>query len=106
MNKKFVAVFYDPQNGGVFTNSSTPFSLAGASHALEVRHCRGDLILGRIVLAGSNQATSEARRTECKRWVLNREPQEGDIFQLYDINMKLRYGVLVCVGESRGRYDN
>jgi len=38
--KKYVACFYDAQHGGMFTNSSTPFSLAGASHALEVRHSR------------------------------------------------------------------
>jgi hypothetical protein len=105
-SKKYVACFYDAQHGGMFTNSSTPFSLAGASHALEVRHCRGDLTLGRIILAGSNEATTDARRRECERWVTNRNPQEGDVFQLYDVNMKVRYGVILCVGEKRGRYDN
>jgi len=106
MKKKFVACFYDGKYGGMFTNSSEPFSLAGAAHALEIRHCRGDLTLGRIVLAGSNEANKPARRKEAESWVRNRMPDEGDIFQLIDVNMKLRYGLILCVGESRGRYDN
>jgi hypothetical protein len=106
MNKKFVACFYDGKYGGMLTNSSEPFSLAGAAHALEIVHCRGDLTLGRITLAGSNVASRPERRKAAEVWVRGRTPIEGDVFHLVDVNMKLRYGIILCVGEKRGRYDN
>jgi hypothetical protein len=105
--KRFVSVFWGgKQNGGMFCNSNDAFSVAGAAHALTIRHCRRGLVLGEITLAGQNEAPKAVRRKSAKDWIESRPCVEGDIFHLIDINQKLRYGMIICVGESRGKYDN
>lgn len=97
--KKYISVFWaGSNNGGMFTNSTDAFSVAGAAHALRIRHCRGDMVLKEIILAGRNQATKPQRSAECKAWVEAQEAKAGDIFQLIDVNQDLRYGVILCVG--------
>jgi hypothetical protein len=100
MTKRYISAFWaGSNNGGMFTNSNTPFSVAGASHALRIRHCRGDMVLKEKLLGGRNQATKPERTKECQAWVEMQNPKVGDIFQLIDHNQDFRYGVIVCVGE-------
>lgn len=107
MSKKFVSVFWGGKdNGGMFSNSTTPFSISGAAHALRIRHFRKNMFLGEIILAGQNEATKAVRARETQKWVESRDHQAGDIFQLIDVNQGLRYGMILCVGEKRGQYDS
>lgn len=107
MDKKYIAVFWGGADyGGLFSNSTTPFSITSAAHAVELRHCRGDLTLSRIVLGGRNEATNPNRAKEAKAWILMQNPDIGDVIQVIDVNQKLRYGLILCVGEKRGFYDN
>lgn len=107
MSKRFVSCFWGGKDkGGMFSNSNTPFSIASAAHAVELRHTRKGMFLKRIILAGRNEATKPQRIAEAEAWVKLQNPQEGDIFQVIDVNQSLRYGLIVCVGEMRGRYDN
>lgn len=107
MSKRFISVFWAGSGkGGLFTNSNTPFSIASAAHAVELHHCRRGLVLNRIVLGGNNEADKPARIKETQAWIELQNPQEGDIFFVIDVNQRVRYGVITCVGEARGRYDH
>jgi hypothetical protein len=107
MPKKYVSVFWGTvENGGIFTNSTTPFSIAGAAHAVRLRHCRANLVLGEVVFGGQNQATKPERVKAATGWIDRQDPLPGDIIQVIDVNQGIRYAVIVCVGEKRGRYDN
>lgn len=103
---RYVGTFWGGKDmGGMFSNSNDPFGLAAASHALTVQHVRRGMFLREITLAGRNLATNAKRVSDCREWVENCQPQPGDIFYLVDVNLQIRYAMIVCVGEKRGNYD-
>ena len=104
---RYVSIFWGGrENGGMFSNSNTPFSITCSAHAVQLEHCRRGLVLKTIVLGGSNQAHRPERERETKAWVNMQQTEEGDIIYVMDVNQKLRYAMIVCVGPLRGAYDH